>query len=98
MNNIDSTTMSVLERHLQTLLITFISASVLFAASYFFTDRGDKAILITNISHLSSRVEEMRADIKTMRAEQASKAHVDDIEVRLRALERASSTNRKFTP
>jgi hypothetical protein len=91
---IDRSTAGTMERHLQTILITFITGSVIFAANYFFTDKESKAVLLTNLTHLTSQVHEMRSDIRTMRAEQASKAQVDDIESRLRALERVQAEKR----
>jgi hypothetical protein len=76
-----------MERHLQTILITFITGSIVFAANYFFTDKESKAVLLTNMNHITAQVAEIRADIRTMRQEQASKAKVDELEARLRAVE-----------
>jgi cell division protein FtsB len=80
-----------MERHLQTILITFITGSIVFAANYFFTDKESKAVLITNLSHLTAQVAEMRADLRTLRAEQATKSQVEGLEERVRALERAQA-------
>lgn len=86
---------SNMERHIQTILIAFITGSVAFAANYFFTDKESKAILLTNLTHLTSQVNEIRTDIRTLRNEQASKSQVDDIERRLREVERAIPEKRQ---
>ncbi len=85
---VDRRSIGNVERHFQTLAITFISAGVLFAGNYFFTDKESKAVLLTNVVHLTRQVDEMRADVRTMRGEQASKAQVAEIEIRLREVER----------
>lgn len=80
-----------MERHLQTILVTFTAGAVMFAANYFFTDKESKAVLLTNLTNLTSQVAEIRGDIRVMRAEQAKQAQVDDLEQRIRALERSVS-------
>ena len=84
----DRRSLGNVERHFQTLAITFISAGVLFAGNYFFTDKESKAVLLTNVAHLTRQIDEMRIDVRTMRAEQASKVQVAEMELRLRELER----------
>lgn len=89
------TTYETMERHLQTILITIITGSIVFAANYFFTDKESKAILLTNLSNLTSQVGEVRAELRVMREQQAKQTYVDDIERRVRELERVTASQRK---
>lgn len=77
------------ERHIQTIMIALVTGSIVFASNYFFTDKESKAILLTNLTNLTTQVAEVRADLRKLRDEQASKAQVMDIEMRLREVERA---------
>lgn len=94
MNNpaVERRNTGTMERHIQTLLITFITGSVMFAANYFFTDKESKAVLLTNLTHLTAQVSEIRTDIRIMRAEQAKQSQVDDLERRLRDLEKSMAS------
>lgn len=89
------TTYETMERHLQTILITIITGSIVFAANYFFTDKESKAILLTNLSNLTAQVSEVRAELRVMREQQAKQTHVDEIERRVRELERVTASQRK---
>lgn len=95
---VERRTMGNMERHLQTILITFITGSVIFAANYFFTDKESKAVLVTNLAHLTAQVSELRADVKVMRAEQVSRTQVLELETRVRELERQADTRAHRSP
>lgn len=77
-----------IERHLQTILISIITGAIVFSASYFFNDKSDKAVLSAQLSALTSQVNEMRSELRSMQAVYGTKDVDADHEARLRILER----------
>lgn len=77
-----------LERHVQTVLIALCTGGIMFAANYFFADRGDKAVLVTQMQHMSTTMTELKAEIKALNALYVTKTV--DMEARIRVLERDS--------
>ncbi len=80
-----------MERHLQTILISFITGSILFAANYFYTDNRGKAVQQTQLEVLTAQVMEMRADLRALQANYAKTTEVEKLEARVRALEMSSA-------
>jgi|GEM_PF-6196964 len=83
-----------IERHIQTILISVVTGSIIFAATYFFNDKSDKAVLVQQIATLTNHVMELRADIKAMQSNYVTKDEFKDHEQRLRLLEGAKGMKR----
>jgi uncharacterized membrane protein (DUF106 family) len=86
-----------MERHLQTVLISIITGSILFAANYFYTDNRTKAVSQTQLEVLTAQVIEMRADLRALQTNYVKREEFRDFEQRiLRDVEiRLTSTGRR---
>lgn len=76
-----------LERHVQTILISIITGSIVFAANYVYNDSKDKAIQQTQLQVLTSQVIEMRAEVRALQGNYVKVDQVKELEQRVRALE-----------
>jgi len=79
---------SRLETHIQTILISIITAALVFAATYFYNDNKDKALSKSQLEVLTVQVFEMRADIKSLQLNVVRPDEVRDIQRRVLDLER----------
>jgi hypothetical protein len=80
---------SRLETHIQTILISIITAALVFAATYFYNDNKDKALSKSQLEVLTVQVFEMRADVKSLQLNVVRPDEVRDIQRRVLDLERA---------
>ena len=80
-----------IERHIQTILISIVTGSIVFAATYFFNDKAEKAVTSQQLSTLTQQVIELRADIKAMQGNYVTKDDFHDHESRIRTLESRSA-------
>ena len=80
---------SKLESHIQTILISIITAALVFAATYFYNDNKDKALSKSQLEVLTVQVFEMRADVKSLQLNVVRPDEVRDIQRRVLDLERA---------
>lgn len=78
---------SAIEQHIQTVLIAIVVGSLTFAASYFFNDKADKAVLATQLGELTRQVAEMRGELRAANTNFATRESSIDHENRLRTLE-----------
>lgn len=79
---------SPLEKHITTIFVAIVCSVISFSATYLFNDKSEKAVLSSQLSTIHTQVTELRAEIKTMRADFATKDVVHDHENRIRSLER----------
>lgn len=77
------------ERHLQTILISVITGAIFFSANFIYNDNRTKAVQQTQLEVLTSQVIELRADVRGLRDNYASRADLEKVEDRLRIVERA---------
>ena len=80
---------SRLGTHIQTILISIITAALVFAATYFYNDNKDKALSKSQLEVLTVQVFEMRADVKSLQLNVVRPDEVRDIQRRVLDLERA---------
>lgn len=80
---------SRLESHIQTILISIITAALVFAATYFYNDNKDKALSKSQLEVLTVQVFEMRADVKSLQLNVVRPDEVRDLQRRVLDLERA---------
>jgi len=84
----------VMERHIQTILISIVTGSLIFAATYFYTDNKDKALAKSQLEVLTVQVLEMRADVKSLQLNVVRPDELRDLQRRVLDLERAIKTPR----
>lgn len=77
-----------IERHIQTIMITVITAALMFAANYFYNDNRQKAVAQTQLEVLTSQVIEMRADLRSLQNNYVKREDWKELELRLRDVER----------
>lgn len=75
------------ERHLQTVLVTFMAGAVMFAANYFFSDTSSKATSKVQLEMLTSQVVQLRVDIKALEVSYVRRDDFSRQEDRVRQLE-----------
>lgn len=80
---------SRLENHIQTILISIITAALVFAATYFYNDNKEKALSKSQLEVLTVQVFEMRADVKSLQLNVVRPDEVRDLQRRVLNLERA---------
>ena len=80
---------SRLESHVQTILISIITAALVFAATYFYNDNKDKALNKSQLEVLTVQVFEMRADVKSLQLNVVRPDELRDLQRRVLDLERA---------
>lgn len=83
-----------MERHIQTILISIVTGSLIFAATYFYTDNKDKALAKSQLEVLTVQVLEMRADVKSLQLNVVRPDELRDLQRRVLDLERAIKTPR----
>ena len=74
--------------HIHTILISLTTAAIVFAATYFFDDKSEKAVLTSQLTTISTQVAELRSDVRGIQSNFATKDGHMDHENRLRILER----------
>ncbi len=85
---------SRLESHIQTILISIITAALVFAATYFYNDNKDKALNKSQLEVLTVQVFEMRADVKSLQLNVVRPDEVRDLQRRVLDLERSMKGNK----
>lgn len=85
---------SRLENHIQTILISIITAALVFAATYFYNDNKDKALNKSQLEVLTVQVFEMRADVKSLQLNVVRPDEVRDLQRRVLDLERSMKGNK----
>ena len=75
-------------QHIQTILISLATAAIVFAATYFFDDKAEKAFLTAQLNTISIQVAELRSDVRGIQSNFATKESHQDHETRIRSLER----------
>lgn len=85
---------SAIERHIQTILITVITAALIFAANYFYSDNRQKAVAQTQLEVLTAQVIEMRADLRALQNNYMKREDYKELDLRLRDIERRMGSNR----
>ncbi|MDO8385099.1 MAG: hypothetical protein Q7T13_01700 [Polaromonas sp.] len=78
----------MIERHLTTIIVSLATGAIVFSASYFFTDKADKAVLTNQLQSISIQVAELRTEVRGIQSNFATKDSHNDHEVRIRALEK----------
>lgn len=78
------------ERHIQTVLISVVTGSLIFAANYFYSDNRDKAVSKSQLEVLTVQVLEMRNDIRSLQSNYVKAEEVRDMQRRVLELERKS--------
>lgn len=76
-----------IERHVQTILISIITGSIVFAANYLYSDSKDKAVQQTQLQVLTSQVIEMRTEVRALQGNYVKTDQIKDLDQRIRALE-----------
>lgn len=79
---------TTIERHIQSILLVITTASLMFAANYFYNDNRQKAVAQTQLEVLTAQVIEMRADLRAMQNNYVRRDEYRELEQRLRDLER----------
>lgn len=85
---------SRLESHIQTILISIITAALVFAATYFYNDNKEKALSKSQLEVLTVQVFEMRADVKSLQLNVVRPDEVRDLQRRVLDLERSMKGNK----
>lgn len=85
---------SRLENHIQTILISIITAALVFAATYFYNDNKEKALSKSQLEVLTVQVFEMRADVKSLQLNVVRPDEVRDLQRRVLDLERSMKGNK----
>lgn len=85
---------SRLENPIQTILISIITAALVFAATYFYNDNKDKALNKSQLEVLTVQVFEMRADVKSLQLNVVRPDELRDLQRRVLDLERAMKGNK----
>lgn len=80
---------SRLASYIQTILISIITAALVFAATYFYNDNKEKALSKSQLEVLTVQVFEMRADVKSLQLNVVRPDEVRDLQRRVLDLERA---------
>lgn len=80
---------SRLASYIQTILISIITAALVFAATYFYNDNKEKALSKSQLEVLTVQVFEMRADVKSLQLNVVRPGEVRDLQHRVLDLERA---------
>lgn len=83
-----------IERHIQTIMVSLLTGAAMFSASYFFTDKADKAMTRVQLENLVNQVNELRTDIRDMRQSFVRRDEFTDHEARLRKLEQVKHDGR----
>ncbi len=81
----------MLEQHLQSILLTIITAALLYSGSFVVQAREQSARIETQLAVLATEVSALRsqlAAIQTTQASFATRSELRDLEERMRALER----------
>lgn len=84
----DPSKSGVIERHIQTILISIVTAALLFAANYIYSDNKDKAIVKSQLEMLTVQVLEMRSDVKLIQSSVVRRDELSDVQHRILDLER----------
>jgi hypothetical protein len=85
---------SRLESHIQTILISIITAALVFAATYFYNDNKEKAVSKSQLEVLTVQVFEMRADVKSLQLNVVRPDEVRDLQRRMLDLERSIKSSK----
>lgn len=78
----------MIEKHIQTILVSLITGAIVFASSYVFNDKSDKAVLASQLQTISAQVAELRSEVRASSVSFATKDSHIDHENRIRTLER----------
>jgi hypothetical protein len=82
-----SSSTSVLERHAQTILISVITAAILFSATFMYNANEKVSTLATKLEFMSSAITKLELKIDSMNSNYVQKADFGDLEKRVRELE-----------
>lgn len=54
----------MIEKHLQTIIVSLATGAIVFASSYFFNDKSDKAVLSNKLETISTQVADLRIEVR----------------------------------
>lgn len=78
---------SIIERHVQSVLLTIITAVLLYMGSFVITSREDAVRVTTQLASLTSEIAAVRSQLAAMQANYATREELRDHEHRLRVIE-----------
>jgi hypothetical protein len=87
-----SSNTSVFERHAQTILISVITAAILFSAAFVYNANEKMSTLAAKLEFMSSLITKLELKIDSMNSNYVQKADFGDLEKRVRELEERKST------
>lgn len=80
---------SIVERYIQSVLLTVITAVLLYMGSFVITSREDSVRVSTQLASLTGEVAALRGQLSAMQASYATREEWRDHEVRLRTIEQS---------
>lgn len=78
----------MLEKHLQTIMISLTTAAIMFSATFTFNTNKDLALLAQQVSSLSTQVALLQSKLDGMQINYITRGEFRDHEDRIRAIER----------
>ena len=81
----------VFERHAQTIIVSLITALLLFIGSMVYSGQGENAKTSVKLEFMTSQIVELKAKIDMMNSNYATKAELKELEARFHAHEIADN-------
>lgn len=78
----------VLERHAQTILISIITAAILFSASFMYTSNSSVTSMATRVEFMSAAINKLESKIDMMNTNYAKREDLEKMDERVRTLEK----------
>ena len=85
-----------IEQHVQSILLTVITAAVLYSGTFVIGAREDAVRFTAQIASLASEVAALRAQLAAMQTNYTSREEYRDHEARIRTLEQDSRVGRRL--
>lgn len=79
---------SLLERHIQTILISIITAAILFSATFIFNTNKDGALIAQQVTQMTVQLNALSLKMDSMQTNYVTRAEFKDHEDRLRVIEK----------
>lgn len=78
---------SGIERHAQTILISVITAAILFSATFIYNSNASLTVLTTRVEYMTKAISKLEAKLDEMNNNYVQKEDFNDLEKRVRVLE-----------
>lgn len=78
---------SLIEQHIQTILIAVITGALFFAANYMFSDNEARGVQQGQLRVLTDQIIEMRGELRSLQNNYVRREEFKELETRLRSVE-----------